>query len=213
MSAEAERGSGERPNGGHRAGCTRAQALRGAAVGGAALGAGALTGAWAGPEATAGRPSRGQDVRILNFLLTLEELQAAFYAAALRQGALRGDLLQFARTVEPQEREHARFVRELLGNEANAVPRLEVGEATSDAARFRGAAIELEEAACAAYIGQGANLTRARMQDAARIVAVEARHAAWIRDLADVDPAPRAADAARSADDILSDLRRNGFLR
>ena len=77
----------------------------------------------------------------------------------------------------------------------------------------RAAAIQLEEATAAAYIGQGANLTSAAMRDAARIVAVEARHAAWIRDLAGADPAPRAADAARSADDILADLRRKGFLR
>jgi hypothetical protein len=49
--------------------------------------------------------------------------------------------------------------------------------------------------------------------DAARIVAVEARHAAWIRDLAGTDPAPRAADPGRSADDVLADLRRKGFLQ
>jgi len=213
MTGDPERRTGERLGGRPEVGWTRAQALRTAAVGGAAVGAGALTGGWARPEATAGRPSRGQDVWILNFLLTLEELQAAFYAAALRRGELRGELLEFARTVGPQEREHVSLVRKLLGGEARAMPRLEVGEATLDPARFRAAAIDLEEATIAAYIGQGANLTRAAMQDAARIVAVEARHAAWIRDLARGDPAPRAADAARSADDILSDLRNKGFLR
>jgi hypothetical protein len=213
MTGETERGSGERFGGRHAAGRTRAQALRAAAVGGAVLGAGALAGGWAGPEATAGRPSPSQDIRILNFLLILEELQAAFYDAALRRGALRGELLRFARTVGPQEREHVAFLRKMLGSEARLVAKVDVREATSDAARFRAAAIQLEEATAAAYIGQGANLTSAAMQDAARIVAVEARHAAWIRDLAGTDPAPRAADAARSADDILSDLRRKGFLQ
>src|SRR4051812_32468061 len=92
-------------------GRTRAQTLRAAVAGGALVGAGALAGGWAGPEPTAGRPSRTQDVRILNFLLVLEELQAAFYAAAVRSADLSGDLLRFARTVAPQEREHVGLLR------------------------------------------------------------------------------------------------------
>jgi hypothetical protein len=212
MTGETECGPGERFGGQHAAGWTRAQALRAAAVGGAVLGAG-LAGGWVGPDVTAGRPSRGQDVQILNFLLILEELQVAFYDAALRRGVLRGELLRFARTVGPQEREHVGFLRNRLGRESRAVPKLDVREATSDAAHFRAAAMQLEEATAAAYIGQGASLTSAAMQNAARIVAVEARHAAWIRDLAGTNPAPRAADAARSADDILADLRHKGFLQ
>jgi hypothetical protein len=192
---------------------TRAEALRAAAVGGAALGAGALAGGWLRPPATAGRPSAAEDVRILNFLLVLEEAQAAFYDAALRGRALRGDLLAFARTVAPQEHEHVAFLRRKLGRRAQAKPKLVFGEATSDARRFSATAIDLEEATAAAYIGQGANLTRDAVLDAARIVAVEARHAAWVRDLAGADPAPRADDPPRAAGDVLSELRRKGFLR
>jgi hypothetical protein len=192
------------------AGRTRAQAL-GAA--GAVLGAGALVGGLVRPQTTAGRPSRAQDVRILNFLLVLEEAQAAFYDAALRRGVLRGDLLEFARTVAPQEHEHVRFMRGKLGGQARPKPRLDFAQATSSPERFRATAIDLEEATAAAYIGQGASLTRDAVLDAARIVAVEARHAAWIRDLAGADPAPRAADPGRSADDVLTDLRQKGFLR
>jgi ferritin-like protein len=192
---------------------TRAQALRAAVAGGAALGAGAIAGGWLRPQATAGRPSEAQDVRILNFLLVLEQAQAAFYDAALRGGALEGDLLAFARIVAPQEHEHVDFLRRKLGSRAAAKPTLDFKQATSDAGRFRSTAIDLEEATAAAYIGQGANLTRQAVVDAARIVAVEARHAAWIRDLAGADPAPRPADPPRSADDVLSELRRKGFLR
>jgi hypothetical protein len=198
---------------GAETGRTRAQALRAAIAGGALVGAGALAGGWAGPEATAGRPSRTQDVRILNFLLVLEELQAAFYTAALRDADLSGELLGFARTVAPQERAHADLLRTLLGDDARPAPRFGVEQAASDAARFQAAAIELEETVAAAYIGQGASLTRAAIRDAARIVSVEARHAAWIRDIAGADPAPRVADPPRSAEDVLSDLRRRGYLR
>jgi len=202
-------GSGCGPETGH----TRAQALRAALAGGALVGAGALAGGWAGPDTTAGRPSRTQDVRILNFLLVLEELQAAFYGAALRNADLSDDLLRFARTVEPQERDHVRLLRNLLGHDVGPAPRLDVEEATSGAARFRAAAVDLEETTAAAYIGQGASLTRDGMRAAARIVAVEARHAAWIRDIAGADPAPRPADPGQSADAVLSDLRRGGFVR
>jgi hypothetical protein len=203
----------ERSGPGPEPGRTRAQALRVALAGGALVGAGALAGGWAGPEATAGRPSRTQDVRILNFLLVLEELQAAFYAAALRRADLSDELLRFARTVGPQEREHVGLLRKLLGHDARPAPTFGVEGATSGAAQFQAAAIQLEETTAAAYIGQGASLTRDAVRDAARIVAVEARHAAWIRDIAGALPAPRAADPARSAADVLADLRHKGFLR
>jgi hypothetical protein len=115
--------------------------------------------------------------------------------------------------VAPQEHEHVRFMRGKLGGQARPKPRLDFAQATSSPERFRATAIDLEEATAAAYIGQGASLTRDAVLDAARIVAVEARHAAWIRDLAGADPAPRAADPGRSADDVLTDLRQKGFLR
>ena len=115
--------------------------------------------------------------------------------------------------VAPQERDHVALLRRRLGRRAAASPRLDFGDAITDAPRFRAAAIDLEEQAAAAYIGQGASLTADAMQDAARIVAVEARHAAWIRDLAGEDPAPRPADPASPAADVLSHLRQKGFLR
>ena len=188
---------------------TRGQALRAAAAGGAAVG----VAAWLRPQSTAGKTSAAQDVKILNFLLVLEQAQAAFYDAALRGGALQGDLLTFARVVAPQEHEHVAFVRGKLGAQAGPPPKLDFGPAASDPKRFTAAAIDLEEATAAAYIGQGANLTRDAVADAARIVAVEARHAAWVRDLAGADPAPRAADPPRSAADVLAELRQKGYLR
>jgi hypothetical protein len=192
---------------------TRAQALRAAAAAGAALGAGALVRGWARPDASTAAPSRAQDERILIFLLALEQAQAAFYDAALRSGALRGDLLRFARIVAPQEHDHVELLRRRLGGRARPAPSFDFRAATSSPARFSQAAINLEEAAAAAYIGQGASLTRELVQDAARIVAVEARHAAWIRDLAGADPAPRPADPGRSPNEILSALRKKGYLR
>jgi Ferritin-like domain len=192
---------------------TRAQTLRAAAAGGVAAGVGAVVGGWLRPQPTAGKASPAQDVRIFNFLFVLEQAQAALYDAALRSRALQGELLDYARIVAPQEHDHVDFLRRKLGAQAGPRPKLDFRQATSDPKRFQAAAIDLEEATTAAYIGQGANLTPGAVADAARIVAVEARHAAWIRDLAGADPAPRAADPPHSAREVLSALRQKGYLR
>jgi ferritin-like protein len=194
-------------------GRTRGQILRAAAAGGAVVGAGAVLGGWVNPQSSAGRPSRAQDAQIFNFLLLLEQAQAAFYDAALRGGGLRGDVLKYAQVVAPQEHDHVNLLRQRLGAQARSAPEFDFRAATSNEANFVRSAIDLEEAAAAAYIGQGASLTRPAVQDAARIVAVEARHAAWIRDLAGDDPAPHAADPGRSPKEILSDLRTKGYLQ
>jgi hypothetical protein len=47
----------------------------------------------------------------------------------------------------------------------------------------------------------------------AGIVAVEARHAAWIRALAGRNPAPRAADPSTTARQVTRTLERNGFVK
>jgi hypothetical protein len=81
---------------------TRASLLRGSvalAAGGAALAA------W--PVPTRSAPSPQEDAAILRFGLLLEDLQAAFYADALRRGALKGELLEFAQVVGGHEKAHA----------------------------------------------------------------------------------------------------------
>jgi Ferritin-like domain len=191
---------------------TRAQALRAGASASAAVGAGLLLRDWARPDASSAAPSRAQDVRVLSFLLVLEQAQSAFYDAALRSSALKGELLRFAQVVAPQEHDHVALLRRRLGGTTKPAPQFDFRAATSSPAHFRRAAIDLEEATAAAYIGQGASLTRPLVAEAAGIVAVEARHAAWIRDLAGALPAPRPADPARSPDDVLNDLRTKGYL-
>jgi hypothetical protein len=191
---------------------TRGEALGAAAAGGAAIGAGALLGGWVEPPASVGRPSASQDARIWQFLLLLEEAQAALYDTALRSRSLPSDLAAYARVVAPQEHDHVALVRRRLGARARPAPKFDYAKATSSAAQFQQAAINLEEATLAAYIAQGANLTGPAVADAARIVAVDARHAAWIRDLAHADPAPRAADPGRAPEDVIADLRKKELL-
>ncbi|MDQ3778338.1 MAG: ferritin-like domain-containing protein, partial [Actinomycetota bacterium] len=69
----------------------------------------------------------------------------------------------------------------------------------------------LEETAVAAYIGQGASLSRRLMVPFAQLCSVEARHAAWIADILDRDPAPLAADKAKTPSEVLAVIDRTGF--
>jgi hypothetical protein len=191
---------------------TRSQVIRGAVLGGSLIAGGALVGRSSGRTASA-RPSPRQDTEILNFLLLVEYVQQAFYDEAVEHGALRGELLDFATTVRPQEGAHVALLQSRLGAAARRRPRVSFGGRTQSDDAFRGAALRLEELATAAYIGQGANLTARVMGDAARIVSVEARHAAWIRSIAGTNPAPRAADPPQTAQAVMAALREEGFIR
>ena len=94
--------------------------------------------------ATAAPPSQAQDRRIFNFALLLEYLQAAFYKEAVRQGALKGEVRQFAEVVAEHEREHVAFLQRALGPHARARPRFEFGQATRDERTFVQKAVLLE---------------------------------------------------------------------
>ncbi len=190
---------------------TRARLLRGALGGGALIAGGAVLGGRDGGMSLAA-PSKDTDDEILRLLLLLEQVQQGFYEAALERATLSGELLRYATAVHTQEREHVAFLAQQLGGRTPARPRSEFGESLRDPDRFRDTAIELEEATLGAYIGQGANLTRPVVAAVAGLVSVEARQVAWLRDLAGVSPAPNAADPAREPEQVLSDLRKRGFV-
>jgi Ferritin-like domain len=160
----------------------------------------------------ASAPTPAGDIRILNYLLELEYLQEALYAEAETAGRLGGELRRYAQIAGDHEQQHVRALRDILGSNARAKPQTRFGEAVRREGRFVAAALTLEETAAAAYIGQAANLTRKRIPAVARIVAVEARHAAWIRDYAGRTPAPSAADPAKSARQVERTLARTGFV-
>ena len=190
---------------------TRKAALEAGAVAlGGVLVGGLVLGEHADPALS--RPSAKQDAEILNFALLLEQLQVAFYAESLAHGRLRGQWRQFAQVVAAQEQAHRKFVESALGSQARQPPRFRFGEATRDPAKFSAAAIALEDTALAAYNGQGPNLTASALGAAARIVSVEARHAAWARVLAGQTPAPQAADPPATEAEARAALKQSGLL-
>jgi len=184
---------------------TRAQLLRRTIVcGGAVLGGAAI---WGLPQLTEASPSEEQDKRVLNLVLALEYAEAAFYKEALARGGLRGELKEFARIVGEHEKAHVAFLRQALGGAAEPAPRHDFGDRTKDPDAFTAAAVALEDLAVTTYNGQAVNLTPASLKAAARIVSVEARHAAWIRSIVGHVPAVEATDAAVTDDETRARLR------
>jgi rubrerythrin len=158
-------------------------------------------------------PTPAQDRTILNFALLLEYLQAAFYREALSRDMLSGELREFAETVGANEEEHVALLRNALGRQARTEPTFPFDDALRSADAFTRSAMILEDTGVAAYNGQAANLTKEALLPALRLVSVEGRHAAWIRDLAGEDPAPFAADSGLSAAAVTATLRKAGLLQ
>ena len=95
-------------------GLTRAQLLARGVVGTGALTAGGIL-AGGLPKLAVSKPSREQDARVLEWLLQVEYLQAAFYTEAERRGRLRGELREFAVRDISLTRIESRPRRERLG--------------------------------------------------------------------------------------------------
>jgi hypothetical protein len=191
---------------------SRRRFVRAALGGGAVVTGGFALGATRDDTAPRAATSVARDAEVLNLFLTLEYVQQAFYEQAVRSGRLSGRLLEYARTVAGQEAQHVAMLRERLGGRADAPPGSNAGDATSSPEEFQAAAVDLEEAVIAAFVGQGANLSAKAIVPVTTLVSVEARQAAWIRDLAGVSPAPRAADPGREPDAVLDELRQKGLL-
>ena len=163
--------------------------------------------------AAASTPSVQQDKKILNFALSLERLQAGFYRTAIDHGALKGELREFAEVVGENERAHVASLTQALGPDAKPAPAFDFAAAKAAPRTFATTASMLEDAGVYAYNGQAANLTRATLAAAAEIVSVEGRHAAWIRDILGLEPAPHAVDVGADAVAIIGQLKANGLLR
>jgi len=192
-------------------GGTRAAFLKKAGVGAGALAAG---GAFAGalPAISSAGTAAG-DVAILNFALTLEYLEAAFYAGAVSGGRFSGKVGAFARVVAKHEADHVAFLKGALGSAAVKSPKFDFKGTNTDMAKFMATAEVLEDTGVAAYLGQAGNIKSKRILGAAgSILAVEARHAGWIRDLNNQPGAPSAFQAPKTKAQVLAAVKSTGFI-
>lgn len=190
---------------------TRSTFLRKAALAfGGVVGGGAALATMAAP---AGAATAG-DVAILNYALTLEYLEAAFYTEASRMGALSGEAASFARVVGAHERAHVAALKKALGSAAVKEPWFDFKGTTEDPAAFRRTAQVLEDTGVMAYAGQAPRIDSDDVLGAALAIhTVEARHASWIRRINGAPPAPMSFDRPRTMEQVLAAVTATGFIR
>jgi hypothetical protein len=181
----------------------------------AGLGAGALasSGAFFGALPSIAGAASTSDIDILNFALTLEYLEAAFYAEAVRNGNLTGEAQKFANIVAKHERAHVLFLKGALGSKAVKSPKFNFKGTTANQAKFQATAQALEDTGVAAYLGQVGNIRSKKILGAAgSILPIEARHAGWIREINHVSGAPKAFEAPKTKRQILAVVGSTGFI-
>jgi hypothetical protein len=202
-------------------GDTRLSFLRKAGIaGGAAVSSSALLGVLAAPALAAGtgRPPASfgaGDVGILNYALTLEYLERAFYNEATAKGKIKDAKLHaFLKTVTRDERAHVTFLKKALGSKAVKEPKFNFMGIPSDPAKFAATAFVLENTGVHAYLGQAGNIkTPAYLLAAASIVTIEARHAGAIASINNAAIAPSGPfDTGYSAAKVLTAVKGTGFI-
>jgi hypothetical protein len=181
------------------------------ALGLALAGIGATFGAAGRAHAASGLSA--SDISILNYALVLEYLQASFYTEAERNGALSGRTALAAHVVGATERAHVKAFRKLLGDDAVKRPLFDFQGTTEQQRPFLKTAVAFEDLAVAAYKGQAPKLKSAPVLAAAvGIHSVEARHAAWMRELFGITPAVHAFDEPASRVSINRIVRSTHFI-
>lgn len=160
--------------------------------------------------------SKRNDGKILNYALTLEYLEAAFYKQAVDNKAYgdSADLQKFAEIVAKHEASHVTFLKKALGSAAIKSPKFDFGKAVTDQATFAATAQVLEDTGVSAYLGQVGNILQTGVLSAAATIAtVEARHAAWIRFINKETPAPAGFDTPKSEKATLKAVTATGFIK
>ncbi|HMY27237.1 MAG TPA: ferritin-like domain-containing protein, partial [Solirubrobacterales bacterium] len=176
--------------------------MKGALAAGAIFGLGAIS-----PfvrNAMAANGNKG-DIEILNYALTLEYLESAFYAEALKKAGLSGDLKQLVTTISTDEDAHVKAISQTikdLGGKPVKAPKVEFPY--SDTAGFTALAETIENVGVSAYNGAAPMISSKDVLEAAgSIVQVEARHAAAIALQNGNEPAPDAFDKPMTQAQVL----------
>jgi len=127
------------------------------------------------------------DFGVLNYAYALEQLEAAFYVkvASAPPAAFTTAQKAYFQDIQFHEIAHREFFKAALGTAA--IGSLEVDFSSIDftsSASVLGTAMAFEDLGVAAYNGAGPRIkTGAYLLLAGKIVSVEARHAAYVRDL------------------------------
>jgi rubrerythrin len=177
--------------------------LRGAMAAGAVYGLGAVS-----PFVGQALAKGGGDADIVNFALTLEYLESAFYTQAVKRvPGLSGTTLALAKELRDNEAEHVTAltaaVKQLGGRPVKA-PGVDFGGAFASKDAFLTTANVFEDTGVSAYNGAAPGIrSTAILAAAGSIVQIEARHASLIRLERGRPPAPLAFDKASTKAAVL----------
>jgi rubrerythrin len=189
-------------------GSTRARFLRTAALGGAAM-LSTLT----FPSEAAAKVS---DLDILHFGLRFEHLQATFYTQAEELGTIArmsAAKQEWARTLGAHERAHVRIIKQVLGPKAEPRPFFDFGEDNETDAAFTRTAVAMEDLTVALLTGVMPHVTDRGLAAALfGLLTVEARHAAWARNIVGATPAAHAFDEPRTLRSVEAAVDRTRFI-
>ena len=215
---------------------TRSAFLRKLGVGGATIvGGGVLLGGTAG-VARAGHGDSVPDVDVLNYALTLEYLEAAFYTQALGGagttgvpsarakfsrgvisgnatiagfgGRIRSTAYDYLIAIRNHEVTHVNFLRTALGAAAVPAATFNFTAALRNVGTFLATARVLEDTGVMAYDGAIRYIDKGDfLQAGAQIATVEARQAAYLRLITRLSPFPSAFDVGKKPSEILAAAR------
>lgn len=158
------------------------------------------------------------DIGILNYALTLEYLERAFYNAATANRIVKNPVLKgILETTTRDERAHVSHLRAALGSKATKEPKFNFGDAVMNERKFAATSFVLENLGVHAYLGQAGNIKNpAYLLVAASIVTVEGRHAGAIGSYLKHSPAEIAPsgpfDTGLSAAKVLATVKSTGFI-
>jgi serine-rich repeat adhesion-like glycoprotein len=147
----------------------------------------------------------GGDVDIVNFALTLEYLESAFYKEAKSRAKASGELMALINLLADDEKQHVDALTatvKQLGGKPVAEPKFDFPY--SDTTGFLELAQTFEDTGVSAYNGAAPMIKSKEVLGAAgSIVQVEARHAAAIRLQNGEEPAPDAFDPSLDEKQVL----------
>jgi len=178
----------------------------------ALIGSAPVVMAMAANEAFAAGGLPQQVVDVLNFALTLEYLEAAFYKEGNRtRGLIPSKYRALFRTIGSHETAHVALLRGALGSAAVAAPEVDFtaggkyADAFSKFETFATLSATFEDLGVAAYKGQAGNLAGTPvLTTALQIHSVEARHAAAVRPLIGKPPFDGAFDKPKTKNEVLA---------
>jgi Ferritin-like domain len=191
-------------------GDTRAELLRKAVIGGTTLLA-----ALASPPALASEMPKPNDVRIFQYALNFEYLQASFYTETERAGTvakMEEPRAVWARTLGAHERAHVKIIKKVLGEAATKKPFFDFQGNTETESRFTRTAVAMEDLTTALLTGVTPELhSRGLVAAAFSLITVEARHAAWARHLSGIVPVAGPFDRAKPVSEVDRVVASTGF--